>query len=211
MAQEELIQYFKPRFKCHINDGINVGEAEWFLERHSCQSYDHLLDPVLDFDVWLPTYGRNLQRDLCWTHLQKSNLIISILKDVKIPPLTIVQVRDRKAENPIVWQIIDGKQRLTTVLGFLRNEFPIILDWEHPTESSYYYKDLPEELQKKIKWFDFHANMVYSNVYHGDVDEMTKEREFVTDTDKVELYLYINYSGTQQDQEFMDDLSSLVR
>jgi hypothetical protein len=206
MTHEELIQYFKPRFKCRISDGINIGEAEWFLEHHPDQSYD----PLLDFDVWLPTYGRNLQRDLCWTHLQKSNLIISILKDVKIPSLTIVQVRDRKAEHPLVWQIIDGKQRFTTILGFLRNEFPIVLDWEHTTESSYYYNDLPEELQKKIKWFDFHANMIYSNICY-DVDEAIKEREFVTDKDKVELYLYINYSGTPQEQNYMDELNGLVR
>lgn len=207
MTPEELIQYFKPHFKCRINNGINIGNAEWFLERHSGQSYD----PVLDFDVWLPTYGRNLQRELCWSPRQKSELIISILKDVDIPPLTIVQVRDRKAENPLVWQVIDGKQRLTTVLGFLRNEFPIVLDWEHITDSSYRYNDLPKELQKKIKWFDFRTNMVYSNIYYGDVDEKTKEREFVTDKDKVELYLYLNYSGTPQEQEFMDDLVGLVR
>lgn len=207
MTHEELIQYFKPHFKCRINNCINIGEAEWFLERHSGQSYDL----VLDFDVWLPTYGRNLQRELCWSPRQKSELIISILKDVNIPPLTIVQVRDRKAENPLVWQVIDGKQRLTTVLGFLRNEFPIVLDWEHITDSSYRYNDLPKELQKKIKRFDFRANMVYSNIYYDNVDEKTKEREFVTDKDKVELYLYLNYSGTPQEQEFMDDLVGLVR
>lgn len=207
MTHEELIQYFKPHFKCRINNCINIGEAEWFLERHSGQSYD----PMLDFDVWLPTYGRNLQRELCWSPRQKSELIISILKDVNIPPLTIVQVRDHKAENPLVWQIIDGKQRFTTVLGFLRNEFPIVLDWNHITDSSYRYNDLPEELQKKIKWFDFRANMVYSHIYYDDVDEKTKEREFVTDKDKVDLYLYLNYSGTPQEQEFMDDLVGLVR
>ena len=133
------------------------------------------------------------------------------LKDVKIPPLTIVQVRDRKAENPLVWQIIDGKQRLSTVLGFLRNEFPIVLDWNNIENTSYYCKDLPEELQKKVRWFDFRANMVYSNIYYGDVDEKTKEREFVTDKDKVELYLFINYAGTPQEKTFMEDLADLVK
>lgn len=207
MTHEELIQYFKPKFFCRINEGITVGDTEWFLERHSGLSSGPSYEPMLDFDVYLPTYGRNLQRDLCWSPRQKSELIISILKDVKIPPLTIVQVRDRKAEYPLVWQVIDGKQRLTTVLGFLRNEFPIIVEG-----SEYYYNDLPVELQNKIKRFDFRANMVYSNIYYGsDVSDRIKEREFVTDRDKVELYLYINYAGTQQDQEFMDDLAGLVR
>lgn len=204
MTPEDLIQYFKPRFNCHISEGLTVFEMRYYLE---CPD-----EPKIDFDVWLPTYGRNLQRDLCWTPLQKSNLIISIFKGVKIPPLTIVQVRDRKAEYPLVWQIIDGKQRFTTVIGFLRNEFPIVLDWEHPEDNTFYFKDLPLELQHKIEWFEFRANMVYSNIYYGnDVDERTRAREFVTDKDKVELYLYINYSGTQQEQLFMDDLADLVK
>lgn len=207
MKPEELIQYFKPRFKCNISEGVSIGDAEWFLECHSNVSYD----PVLDFDVWLPTYGRNLQRDLCWNHFQKSSLIISILKDVKIPPLTIVQVRDRKAEHPLVWQIIDGKQRLSTVLSFLRNEFPIVLDWNNQKETTFYFDDLPAELQRNIKQFDFRANMVYSNIYYGDVDERTKVREFVTDKDKVELYLFINYAGTPQEKTFMEDLADLVK
>lgn len=202
MKPEELIQYFKPRFKCRINYGLILNTVEQLLEDWLDENYDL----ELDFDVYLPTYGRNLQRELCWSPRQKSELIISILKEVNIPPLTIVQVRDRKADNPMVWQIIDGKQRLTTVIGFLRNEFPIVVEG-----SEYYYKDLPEELQKMIKWFSFHANVVYSNIYYDNVDEKIKEREFVTDKDKVELYLYLNYSGTPQEQEFMKDLVELVR
>lgn len=203
MAPNELIQYFKPRFNCRISPGLTIGSLTDFLE-YVEQTNQTTLDPILDFDVWLPTYGRTLQRDFCWTPIQKSNLIISILKGVYIPPLTVVQVRDRKAEHPLVWQIIDGKQRLNAALGFLKGEFPIIIE-----ETPYYFNDLPDELQRKIKFFSFTANMVYCNIYYG-VDEATKKREFVTDKDKVELYLYINYSGTQQEQDFMDDLNKLI-
>lgn len=201
---EHLIQYFKPRFNCRISrEAINLGEAEWFIERHPEQSYD----PFIDFDVYLPKYGRNLQRSLVWTDMQKSELIKSILRDIEIAPLTIVQVRDRHAEEPLVWQVIDGKQRFTTILSYLRNEFPI----ETPT-GNFYYDQLPEELQKKIKQFDVRAYMVYHNIYHN-TDHMTARelaRETVTDDDRIELYLYINYSGTQQDEQYMNDLASLV-
>lgn len=204
MANEHLIQAFKPRFKCRVTrEALNIGEAEWFLERHPEQFYN----PKLDFDVYLPSYGRNLQRPLVWTEHQKSELIKSILRDIPIAPLTIVQVRDRLAEEPLVWQIIDGKQRLTTILSYLRGEFPIKIDNEH-----YYYNVLPEELQKKIKWFDVRAYMVYHNIYH-DTDHMTAKelaRETVTDNDRIELYLYINYSGTQQDERYMDELANIV-
>lgn len=207
MKPEDLIQYFKPRFRCNINESTTLAEAEWFLERHPGMSYD----PKIEFDVWLPTYNRYLQRELCWTPFQKSNLIISILKDIKIPPLTIVQVRDREAEEPLVWEVIDGKQRFTTVLGFLRNEFPVVIDWNDETHTSFYYKDLPEELQRKIAMFEFRANMVHSNIYHeNDMSPEKAARYFVSDKDKVELYLYINYAGTQQDVAFMSELVGLV-
>lgn len=201
---EHLIQYFKPRFKCRVtSEALNIGEAEWFLERHPGQEYN----PLLDFDVYLPKYGRNLQRDLVWTDHQKSELIKSILRDIQIAPLTIVQVRDRRAEEPLIWQVIDGKQRFTTILSYLRGEFPIEIGNER-----YYYNDLPEELQKKVKWFDVRAYMVYHNIYHN-TDHMTARelaRETVTDEDRIELYLYINYCGTQQDETYMDDLAHLV-
>lgn len=206
MTPAELIQYFKPRFNCTINEATSIAEAEWFLERHPGYSYD----PKIELDVWLPTYNRYLQRPLCWTPFQKSNLIISILKDIKIPPITIVQTRDRDAEEPLVWEIIDGKQRFTTVLGFLRNEFPIVLDWNNEAETSFYYKDLPKELQHNVAYFEFRANMIHSYVYrYMQPEEAAKH--FVTDKDKVEIYLYINYSGTQHDQNYMDDLANLVK
>lgn len=200
---EHLIEYFKPRFHCRINnEPVQIGEAEWFLERHP----EHRYDPFIDFDVYLPKYGRNLQRPFVWSIKQKSELIKSILRDIKIDPLTIVQVRDSQAENPLVWQIIDGKQRLSTIFSYLRDEFAMEVDGVE-----YYYKDLPEELQKKIKWFDLRAYLIYHNIYHDPrIDQKIIDRETVTDEDRIELYLYINYMGTQQDESYMENLAELV-
>ena len=38
----------------------------------------------LDFDVFLPSIGKNLQRELCWTLHQKQELIMSVLKEIQI-------------------------------------------------------------------------------------------------------------------------------
>ena len=54
--------------------------------------------------------------------------------------------------------------------------------------------------------------MVYHNIYHNTNHMTARElaRETVTDEDRIELYLYINYCGTQQDESYMDDLACLV-
>jgi len=204
MNANDLIQYFKPKFNCKFpNSVLNLGEAEWFLEDHP----EHAYNPYIDWDVYLPKYGRNLQRPFVWSNKQKAELIKSILRDIEIAPLTIIQVRDRRAEHPLVWQIIDGKQRFSTILSYLRGEFPIKVEGEY-----FYYNNLPDELQKKIKWFDVRAYVVHHNIYHNanDVSDKTRLRETVTDEDRIELYLYINYAGVPQDEQYLKDLANAV-
>lgn len=53
------------------------------------------------------------QRFYRWTDQQKSNLIESILLGIPIPPIFVSQRKDG------VWDVIDGLQRLSTILQFL--------------------------------------------------------------------------------------------
>ncbi len=204
MNANELIQYFKPKFNCQLpKSAINLGEAEWFLTDHPGQAYD----PHIDWDVYLPKYNRNLQRPFVWSNKQKAELIKSILRDIEIAPLTIIQVRDRRAEHPLVWQIIDGKQRFSSILSYLRCEFPITINGEY-----FYYNNLPKELQEKIKWFDIRAYVVHHNIYYN-TDNLTEHerlRDTVTDDDRIELYLYINYAGVPQDENYLKELANIV-
>ena len=204
MNANELIQYFKPKFNCRLPKSVlNLGEAEWFLEYYP----EQVDNPYIDWDVYLPKYGRNLQRPFVWTNKQKAELIKSILRDIEIAPLTIIQVRDRRAEHPLVWQIIDGKQRFSTILSYLRGEFPILVEGEY-----FYFNDLPDELQKKIKRFDVRAYVVHHNIYHNadGVSDKTCLRDTVTDEDRIELYLYINYAGVPQDEQYLWELANVV-
>jgi len=66
----------------------------------------------LDFDVFLPSIGKNLQRELCWTLLQKQELILSILKGIQIPKMAFVFI------NHKIIQVVDGKQRLSALIDF---------------------------------------------------------------------------------------------
>ena len=71
----------------------------------------------LDYEVFLPTMGINLQRDYVWNVEQKRELIWSILMKRNIPRMSMINTVDD------VYQIIDGKQRLSTMIDFYNNKF----------------------------------------------------------------------------------------
>lgn len=61
------------------------------------------------------------QRGLVWNLEQKQRLINSILLGIQLPA---VYLRDLGSSSPVWYEVIDGKQRLTTLIGFMQDEFP---------------------------------------------------------------------------------------
>lgn len=71
------------------------------------------------------------QRGDVWGYLRRQNLIRSILLGVPIPAIV---VNDRlsaewKGERGAAYAVIDGKQRLTTILDFLADRLPVPAEW----------------------------------------------------------------------------------
>lgn len=142
----------------------------------------------VDFDVYLPTYEKNLQRPLVWTLLQKQQLILSILKGAYIPNVSAVEVVNSDGET-LEFQIIDGKQRMSTVFAFLDGKFPLV----DGDGNKYYFKDLPTLLQNRVSRYYFTINVAYSDPENR-----------ITDQQKVEWFKFINFAGTAQDYEHME-------
>ncbi len=57
-----------------------------------------------------------------WSSLQKSLLIHSMLGDYIVPPIYFAK---EKREGKVIYDLMEGKQRLTTVFDFLANEFQL--------------------------------------------------------------------------------------
>jgi len=139
----------------------------------------------LDFDVYLPNLKMNLQRDYCWTIDQKRELVWSVLKKRHIPRISLLNTMED------VYQVIDGKQRLSTMITFYKNDFSLEIDGV-----PYYFDDLPED---------------YKNAYSGYmiplevVNEESHSR--ASDFDKIDWFKYINFAGTLQDKMHLDYLS----
>lgn len=151
-------------------------------------------DYRFDFEVFLPSIGMNLQRDLVWTQEQKAQLILSILKGIRIPPMTFVLQKDRLTSPDQVWEVIDGKQRLTAMIEYLNFEFAI--RWKG---RDYYFGDLPRDCKQEILNFEPIADIGYS---YPD--------RLISDADKIRWFELINFAGTPQDAEHFDRLKKAI-
>lgn len=70
--------------------------------------------------------NRRYQRKLVWTQDEKVAFIDSILNNYSIPLFLLAQNTDEKGYDN--YEIIDGMQRLNSIVSFIENEFPI--EWQ---------------------------------------------------------------------------------
>lgn len=89
-----------------------------------------------------------------WNGKQESALIESILKDYPVPNIYALENEDK------TWSIIDGKQRLTTIKRFMKDEFALSrsmpeveVDGEVFDIAGKRYSELDEKVQVKITDF----------------------------------------------------------
>lgn len=100
----------------------------------------------------------DFQRGFVWDIVKASRLIESILLDIPLPVIYLSQEKDGKE------YVIDGQQRLTSFFSFIDGKLP---DPELPFGKDFrlsslnvfteiigkFFKDLPRELQKKIRFY----------------------------------------------------------
>jgi len=181
------MEMFRDSYDFPINKELSLDRLEYLAGIEECQRH---ID--IDYDVYLPTKGCNLQRPFCWTDEQKSDLIRSIFMRLYIPPMTIVQHEDENEH--VTYQIIDGKQRLNAMIGFLKNEFPLIYNG-----NTYYYRELDDDMKMFIGGYMLYANVAYE--YHD---------EPISDDDKIRMFLKVNYTGTVQDGQYLKSLDDML-
>lgn len=85
------------------------------------------------------------QRDFVYTQKQSSKLIESMLIGIPIPTVYLCQEADG------TWSVIDGQQRITSFVYFLKNEFPLKGLTELKELNGLYFKDMEKPLQRRLK------------------------------------------------------------
>ena len=96
---------------------VRVGLQEQINDAQKSVTSDRISMSVSEvaamYDRGEITINPEFQRLFRWTRQQKSDLIESILVRIPIPPLFVYETSD------ISWELVDGLQRLSTILEFL--------------------------------------------------------------------------------------------
>ena len=111
----------------------NHQTVQWFLENHT--SGQLVLDPPY-------------QRRTVWSMAYRRFFIDTVLRNFPSPAVFIDwQI---KPGHPTIYNVVDGKQRLTTLIDFVANEFHLGELFEGEGYDDPYWKDLSSDLQKKF-------------------------------------------------------------
>jgi len=145
----------------------------------------------IDWDVFLPTKGINLQRGFVWTLEQKRELMHSVFIGRHVPHCAIINIVNPKDKNTDIWQIIDGRQRLSTFCSFINDEFSVFIN-----DKEYLHSQLPKDFKSCVEHFYFRYYVV--NEEWGNP---------ITDEQKIAWFKFINFTGTPQDKKHMDKLN----
>lgn len=95
-----------------------------------------------------------------WNRKKKSLLILSGIQGIIIPGIFAKETINEKIDT--IWEVLDGKQRLTTLNSFLNDEFK--LDKTLPEEyANKKFSELDEETQNTIKNIEIVVN-VYQDI-----------------------------------------------
>lgn len=144
----------------------------------------YIVQQNIDFDVFLPTKNCNLQRQDVWDIEQRRELMYSILIGRHIPHCSIIVDNDEK------WEIIDGKQRIKTIVMFLKDMFTIEID-----NDTYLFSELDEEYKRHILSYHLRYYVVNDGIDY-----------VMDDEDKITWFKFLNFAGTQMDKEHLKKL-----
>ena len=85
------------------------------------------------------------QRDYVYNDKQASKLVESVLMGIPIPTIYLCLEEDE------TYSVIDGQQRITSLVRYLKNDFALSGLQELTGLNGQCYKDLPKGIQKKLK------------------------------------------------------------
>lgn len=117
-----------------------------------------------------------------WDIMQKSLLIHSMLANYPIPNIYVLREDSRqvddKGKHIFIFSVIDGKQRLTNVLSFLRGEYAlsdnvpdVTIEEETYSIAGKYFADLDEPVKYELQRYKFEIYS-FEECSNDDVEEI---------------------------------------
>lgn len=120
---------------------MNIEDKQVFTEKKDFP-LSTLREMVDDGDI-VP--NPEYQRDYVYTDKQASKLVESVLMGIPIPTIYLCVEEDN------TYSVIDGQQRITSLVRYLKNDFALNGLQELNELNGKCYKDLSKDIQKKLK------------------------------------------------------------
>jgi uncharacterized protein with ParB-like and HNH nuclease domain len=128
---------------------------------------------TLDFQGWQESKALILtpkfQRRGVWTAGARAFFIDTLIRQMPVPPV-FLRVRQSDDKKKIVREVVDGQQRLSTVLQFVNDEFRLTKSLDKRWAGKR-FSDLDQEFQNNIRQFSFICE-VYQGVSDADILEV---------------------------------------
>lgn len=148
---------------------------------------------------WLTTYRDELitdqpyQRGLVWGTERKVNLIFSLLSGVPIPSMIINDRWEARFDNGSDhgFSVIDGKQRINTLLGFIDSDFAVPADWFEDQ----YIAD-PDLIGKEVLYRDLTKS--FQTHFRNGLTIGIAMGQFPTEADEENIFNLVNFGGVAQ-------------
>lgn len=148
------------------------------------ESYSH---PISDVRDWADNERLELrpdfQRNEVWTQAAQIMLIDTILKGIPIPKIYIKSIVKNEKTYRIV---VDGQQRLTAILKFIRDELPL----KNPYQGEYLnmkYSELPESVHDDFIRYKIDINEIFNPSDEEIRDLYSRVNKYTVQLNKQEL------------------------
>lgn len=129
-------------------------------------------------------FSPDYQRNYVWSEKQKVYLIDTLINSFSVPKVYVSKKYDPE-KGDTYYDVIDGQQRLTTIINFIDGEFKLSKS-KHPKPEYFndelegkYFQDLPLKVKENILSYSFTIDLV-----EGERREIT------------EMFLRLNLSNT---------------
>ncbi len=153
------------------------------------KNFDNRTYSVNDFKEWNIRneliLSPKFQRREVWSDKAKSYLIDTIIRGLPVPKVYLRQFLNKKIGGSIR-EVIDGQQRLRTILSFIEDGFPIIK--VHNQEfGGKYYSQLPENIQEDILRYEIACDLILSTKDELVLDIFARLNTYTVSLNKQEL------------------------
>jgi uncharacterized protein with ParB-like and HNH nuclease domain len=144
----------------------------------STRAISYIIMAMKDGDFML---DGDYQRPYVWQNTQQQELMHSLFNDLPIGAISLIE-HAMTSEGAYV-EVLDGKQRITTIFAYYNNEFAYIDPY---SKKSYFYRDLSPSVKTVFK-----NSITYAvNTLKSDMTELQK----------YEYFYAINYAGVEQSE-----------